>query len=128
MPSDSKLAVALGPHKNKSDMILFQSDLLTPSMSDCTYDNGTWYDDHEQDWVYDITDDGSRRQKLFTARRALETTEENDFIFQVDREVEIGYYFERSGFLFDLKDGFPNSDTLLLLSDGQTCKGWDSLL
>ena len=118
MPSDSKFAVALGPHSKKCDMILFHSDLLTPTLNDCTYDNGSWYDDLEQDWVYDITDDGSRRQKLFTARRSLETSEENDLVFQLDKEVEIGYYFSRSAALFDLKDGFPNSDSLLLLSDG----------
>ena len=61
MPSDAKLGVALGPHNKKCDMILFHSDLLTPTMNDCTYDNGSWYADLEQDWIYDITDDGSRR-------------------------------------------------------------------
>ena len=81
MPSDGKLAIALGPHAKKCDMILFDSDLLYSYMSDCTYDNGSWYDDREQDWIYDITDDGSRRQKLFTARRTLDTSHEGDFVF-----------------------------------------------
>lgn len=40
MPSDSYLALAFGASLDKCDMVLFQSDMISPTMSDCFYEEG----------------------------------------------------------------------------------------
>jgi len=41
--------------------------------------------------------------------------------------MNIGIHFDRSGSK-KVPDEFTQTETLLFLSDGQTCKSWDSLL
>ena len=73
-----------------------------------------------------MIDYGSRRTKLFTARRALDTGDPDDFAFQLDREMVIAYSFSVSTLRFE-NEPFDNSQSLLLLSDGQVYHGWGEL-
>ena len=86
------------------------------------------YIDEVQDWVSHVVDYGSRHMKLFTARRALDTGDEQDFTFQIDREMTIGYQYSTTTSDFHSNTFIPTMSSLLLLSDGQACNGWDTLL
>ena len=74
-----------------------------------------------------MIDYGSRRNKLFTAKRNLESTDENDFVFSPDTELVIAYHYSTETSIYDQKP-FEKSNALLFTTDGQTCKGWDELL
>ena len=76
----------------------------------------------------EVIDYGSRRNKLFTSRRALDTGDENDFAVELDKEFLLSYQYSKSQNHFDQHTSFFEPFRLVLLSDGQTVKGWDALL
>ena len=63
-------------------------------VSDCHLSkNDVQFLDNQQDWVTEVFDYGSRRNKLITARRALDTSDLDDFMFQLDKEMVLAYSF-----------------------------------
>lgn len=86
MPADATLALAFGKSLKRCDMVVFESDISSPKMTDCFFEKDDLeHVDAHQDWFAEYTDYGSRHQKLFTARRALDTSDADDFAFQLDR-------------------------------------------
>ena len=127
MPVDAHMAIGYGAKTTYCDMLLFQSHILHSRVLDCFHHSGeSEYIDKQQDWTTEIVDYGSRRTKLFTARRALDTGDPDDFMFQLDREMVIAYSFNVGSVQFENQD-FDNKHTLLLLSDGQVYHGWGEL-
>lgn len=118
MPNDAYLAVAFGSNLENCDMLLFQSEKNKERIQDCFLegDDPEFLDLH-QDWMSEIVDYGSRHNKLFTARRALDTEDLQDFAFQLDREMTIGFQYSTDTSNFDMHE-IMNKSTLLLLSDG----------
>lgn len=51
--------------------------------------------DDTQDWQTEVADFGSRYEKLFTARRKLDTGDPEDFAIQLDRQFEIMFEVSR---------------------------------
>ena len=119
MPVDSYLAIAFGTNLEACDMILFTTDEKRgPDMKDCFYEqDNPEFVDTNQDWFTEVFDYGSRRNKLFSARRALDTGDDQDFAFQLDRQMVLGYQFSSQTTLFE-DHHFPNQTTLLVKSDG----------
>lgn len=79
-------------------MILFDAKMTDPEMSDCFHEEGNiQYLDAQQDWTSEIVDYGSRQHKLFKARRAIDTGDPDDFAFQLDKEMVIGYQLSGEG-------------------------------
>ena len=102
IPAGAYLAVAFGQSLEKCDMILFQAMIDAPLMSDCSYEEGVVeYLDQQQDWISEVIDYGSRYHKLFKARRVIDTGDPDDFIFQLDREMIIGYQYSKDGTDFE---------------------------
>ena len=128
MPVNSYLAVAFGSNLDQCDMIVFTTDEAKgPAMEDCFYEmDNPEYIDANQDWFTEVYDYGSRRNKLFTTRRSLDTGDDNDYAFQLDKQMVIGYQYSAATTLFE-DHHFPNQSTLLVMSDGQTCTSWNSL-
>ena len=132
IPADAYLAIAFGSDRSDRDMIVFDSDINKPTFNDCElFKDNTFGPDIQDDWDSKVNDLGSRYLKNFETRRALESTDPTDFTFQLDREILFGFQLirEREG---DLKDGFRpqeewNQDSILLLSDGQSARSWNSL-
>ena len=105
-------------------MLLFDANMGSPYLTDCElFKDNTVRPDAQQDWVHTANDLGSRYQKHFTSRRGLESPDENDFAFQIDRELLFGYQLIK-----DVEPGLGDSgyepqetwnyDSILLLSDG----------
>jgi len=118
MPTDGHLAVGFGPSAHTFDMVLFKSFLEQPTVEDCFIDaSSTQFIDKQQDWITEIVDFGSRRNKLFKAKRALDTGDIEDFIFQLDREMAVGFSFSKQTTVYN-KHEFTQTEPLLLLSDG----------
>ena len=128
MPTDAHLQLAFGADTKNCDMLVFVSAMETANVFDC-YNYEKDPENHldvSQDWTAEIIDYGSRRNKLFTARRALDTGDANDFAIQLDREMVISYFFANESSKFERND-FSNRMALLFTGDGQTTKGWDAL-
>ena len=118
MPNDAYLAVAFGSNFLNCDMLLFLSEKNKERIQDCFLegDDPDFIDLH-QDWMTEIVDYGSRYNKLFTARRALDTEDVQDFAFQLDRETTIGFHYSTESSNFE-KHEIMDKSTVLLLSDG----------
>jgi len=80
MPTDAYLALAFGANQEDCDMVVFQSEMKNPRVIDGYYHKESIIDDYYhkdstkfvdtfQDWVSEISDFGSRRNKLFVSRR-----------------------------------------------------------
>ncbi len=66
-------------------------------VTDCYYDSKREeYVDTQQDWMLEVTDFGSRRNKLYRATRALDTGDKSDFMFQLDREMVLAYQYSKT--------------------------------
>jgi hypothetical protein len=82
MPIGAHLALGYGAKTTHCDMLLFKADLDYSRVMDCYHHSGeVEYIDSQQDWTSEILDYGSRRTKMFKARRALDTGDPNDFMF-----------------------------------------------
>ena len=66
----------------------------------------------------EIVDYGSRRNKLITARRALDTSDLDDFMFQLDKEMVLAFSYSIDSSQYSHDESFTKESTLLLLSDG----------
>ena len=127
MPVDAHLVFGFGSRLEACDMLLFQSSMQESKITDCYYDSKREeYVDTQQDWMLEVLDYGSRRNKLYKARRAIDTGDKSDFMFQLDREMVLAYQYSKTKTDYERHE-FLESHPLLLLSDGQTYKGWDEL-
>ena len=85
MPTDTQLSFIFGADTTKKcDMVIFDSSMGNPHVNDCTYDaraleGMTVRHDSHQDWFVEVGDYGSRYNKLFMARRKLDTGDSDDF-------------------------------------------------